>query len=166
MGRNRSPGMSRNEYRKNENSNFTAFELVFGFKARTPGKFPPREELITFDEYMADMVDNLTELQNLAAMSTIQAKLRCKRYYDRKLNLYHFRIGKRVYLINEEKKDKHSYVGPFEVTSLNYDLHNAEIQYGKHLKVVHMDRLKPAHEAMGNIDNEIVKPTEEIINKL
>lgn len=59
---------------------------------------------------------------------------------------------------NRKKHDKNYYEGPYELTKIDYDKHNAELIYEGHVKVTHIDNLKKAIVARqpGNI---IEKPT-------
>lgn len=153
---------------KHASSGYSPFELVRGYKVRIPHHFPPRDELMTYDEYLAELTDKLQELQTLAALNLIQAKYKSKFYYDRKINPVHFREGERVYLVNDSNEHKHkkdSYVGPFEITKIDAERHNAEIQTGNYRKVVHLDKLKRAFEAV-TLENEILKPTQEILDQM
>lgn len=144
---------------RHETTGYTPFELVRGFRARTPSHFPPAHELRVYDEYLEELEKHLRELQTLAGLNSIQAKYRSKSYYDRKVKAVHFREGEKVYLINERKGKKHekdAYVGPYEITRINYKLHNAEICGGEDIKVVSLDKLKRAYETVGS---EIIRPT-------
>ena len=87
-----------------EGSGYTPHEIVFGLTARTPTSFPPREHLLTYNEYMADAAQSLAQLRMLAAMNLTQSKYKSKFYYDQRQNIRHFREGERVYVL---KKPKH-----------------------------------------------------------
>lgn len=69
-----------------ESSRYTPFELVFGKLATTPSDRPlaEHEKLPTYQGYMADLVQRLTEIRKLAHDNLLEAKLRSKYYYDRK----------------------------------------------------------------------------------
>ena len=141
---------------KSEATNYSAFELLFGYKARVPSQFPPRESVRLYDDYLAYATEKLQHLRALAGLTMITRKYRSRDYYNKKLNLIHFLIGEEVYLINNKIQPKHckkKFIGPFEITDIDYERHNAEIQHGNYVKVVHLDLLKKAIDAIkpGNI---------------
>ena len=112
-----------------EGLGYSPHEVVFGDRARTPSSFPPREELLTYSEYLADTTQSLAQLRTLAAMNLAQAKYKSKFYYDQKQNTQHFREGEMVYLMKKPKHQKmdREYVGPCEIIEINYSTHNAKI---------------------------------------
>ena len=67
-----------------EGLGYSPHEVVFGDRARTPSSFPPREELLSYSEYLADTAQSLAQLRTLAAINLAQAKYKSKFYYDQK----------------------------------------------------------------------------------
>ena len=57
-----------------EGFGYSPHEIVFGHRARTPSSFPPRETLLTYNEYLADITYSLAQLRTLAAMNLAQSK--------------------------------------------------------------------------------------------
>ena len=142
-----------------ESTGYTPHELVFGTRALTPSNFPSKDYLLTFDEYLANLAENLAQLQTVAAMNLIQSKYRSKYYYDKKLNTKHFREGESVFLINEKKNKKFDdeYEGRYEIIKIDYNTHNVTIQRNGEIKVVHIDKIKRFSEAVirdqSSVDN-------------
>ena len=141
---------------KSEATNFSAFELLFGHNARVPSQFPPRESVRLYDDYLEYTIEKLQHLRALAGLTTIKRKYKSRDYYNKKINTVNFRIGEEVYLMNnriQPKHDKKKFIGPFEITDIDYERHNEEIQHGNYVKVVHLDLLKKAVDAIkkGNI---------------
>ena len=82
-------------------------------------------------------------------------QLCCHQYYDKKAHPKHFREGERIYVINESKKDgkyQTQYIGPFEINKIDRETHVAEIQYGKHKKIIYLDQCKRPCEAQKGIE--------------
>ena len=91
---------------EHEASDYTPHEIVFSQKPSTPSSFSPKEQVLTYSDFIADLINNLTIMQTLAAMNVVQAKHRSKYYYDRKLNTQHFREGEVVYRLKEPQLNK------------------------------------------------------------
>ena len=113
-----------------EGLGYSSHEEVFGYRARTPSSFPPREKLLTYNEYLAETTYSLAQLRTLAAMNLAQSKYKSKFYYDQNQNVRHFREVEMAYLIKKPKHGKtdQEYIGPCEALEINYDNHNAKIQ--------------------------------------
>lgn len=141
---------------EHEGTGYSPHEIVYGRPARTPSSFPPREHLLNYDEYLADMVTTFCEIRTMAAMNLVQAKQRSKFYYDRKLNTRHFRVGELVYLLRDWKKGKlePEYVGMCEIIGIDYERHRVKIRKGDKEKVVHLDKIKRAIETV-NPQNDL-----------
>ena len=153
---------------RHESTGYPPLQLLLGYKQRIPSSFPPRSELMTYDEYLANTAEELNEMQTLAALNLIQSKHRSKEYYDRKINPVHFRLGERVYLINRAKGnkiEKDSFIGPYEITGIQRDSHNLELKTGEHLKVVHMDQVKRGHEIF-ELGGTISKPNNDSLDEI
>ena len=105
-----------------EGLGYTPHEIVFGLRARTPSSFPPREHLLSYNEYMADAAQSLAQLRTLAAMNLTQSKYKSKFYYDQRQNIQHFHEGEMVYVLKKPKHGKidQEYVGPCEMLYVNY----------------------------------------------
>lgn len=81
---------------------YTPYELVFGSIAREISAEPLREEeqLLTYQNYITNLVTKIHSLQALARENLVNSKLRYKRYYDRKVNEVKFRKGDYVFLLS------------------------------------------------------------------
>ena len=64
--------------------NIPPYELVFGKIARVPSNEPliSDNKLATYDDYLIDLVS----IQRNARKNVVEAKLKSKKYYDRKIN--------------------------------------------------------------------------------
>ena len=143
---------------KHESTSFSPHELVYGYKARMPTSFEPRERIQTYGDYFVDLAENIIEAQTLAGLNLIQSKFKSKFYFDKKRNPAHFSPGVMVYIINHKKLNKHrktSYLGSFEIVEVFPESNNVKLQIGNKIKTVHMDELRRAHQFMGK-DNIVV----------
>ena len=139
---------------EHESTGYTPHELLFGQRARTPSSFPDKNQSVTYNDYVVDMTSKLTQLQTMAAMNLVQSKYRSKYYYDRKLNIKHFREGELVYLLKQPKKGKFAveYEGPYEILEINHQFNNVKIGNNQATKTVHVDKIKRAFSL--EIDDE------------
>lgn len=115
-------------------------QQIYTIRTKLPTK------LSTYDEYMTDLVERLTEIQRLAHENLLKAKLKSKYYYDKKLHPQEFKVGTFVYLCSGPKPGKlfdHN-SGPLRVLQVSKN-HNVKIKYKNSSKIVHSNRLKLAH---------------------
>lgn len=128
-----------------EGTKFTPYELVFGKTARLPSEQPLHEldRLPTYNDYLKNLVENLTETRKLAYKNLMDAKEKSKRYYDIKINPVNFHEGDHVFLLSGPKPNKlgAQYEGPFEILEV-FENGNVKILYKNKPKIVHSNRLK------------------------
>ena len=100
-----------------EATNFTPYELVFGWLARTPSSFPQGEELETYGSYLRDLIVRISEIQKIAARNLVRAKQRPKEFYDRKSQFLKGKVGDQIYAIKEVREGKFDSrrEGPFTI---------------------------------------------------
>lgn len=129
-----------------ESTNFTPYELVFGFEAREPSVVPTSTDH-TYGDYYKNLLLRLKSIQEKAHDNLVNTKKRTKLYYDRKVHPNELKIGNKVYRLKMEGRKKlHPYVeGPFEILDIFEKQNNAIIKYkkGKERKV-HLDELRLA----------------------
>ena len=97
-----------------EGTQYTPYELFFGKLARQPSSEPFQEDQLsrTYSDYLSELYQNQTimqhihSIQNTARQYLIQAKLKSKQYYDRKINQQNFNIGDYVFLQQGQKQGK------------------------------------------------------------
>ena len=133
-----------------ESTGFTPIEMIIGFQPKTPSSFSLPETPETYLDYIKNLSASLIQLQTLAAMNLVQSKYRAKFYYDKKANTKHFKEGEMVFLIKEVKdpnnrKFDDEYIGPCEITQINYEDNTAKIHKGNKSRDVHMDKLRRAN---------------------
>jgi hypothetical protein len=125
---------------------FTPYELVFGFEAREPS-VEPTEKDGSYGEYYKRLMVRLKFIQEKAHDNLVAAKHRSKRYYDRKINPNELKIGNKVFKVkfDSNKKLHPKEEGPFEVLDVDPANKNAWIKYkrGKPKKI-HLDYLRLA----------------------
>lgn len=131
-----------------EGTQFTPYELVFGKVAETPiSDFSLNAETNeTYYLYLTALFDRLKETQRIARENLCQAKIRSKRYYDRKARPFNFNIGDPVYMLREPIRNKlaNQYLGPYIISEI---LGNGNVRLelsGGRTRVVHTDKLKIA----------------------
>ena len=99
------------------------FELVFVRLARTPGSEPIENEDLapTYKGYMETLITRINYLQNIARENLLRAKIRSKKYYDRKVNHLTLKIGDYVCLQKGPKPHKfdNQYAGPYLVLDVS-----------------------------------------------
>ena len=78
---------------------FTPYELVFAYPARTPSSEPVKksELLPTFNGYLEKLINNMREIAAAAKQKIIMSKEKSKVYYDRFINPIEFKIGDKVH---------------------------------------------------------------------
>uniref|UniRef100_A0ABD2W558 Integrase catalytic domain-containing protein n=1 Tax=Trichogramma kaykai TaxID=54128 RepID=A0ABD2W558_9HYME len=152
---------------EHEATGFSPIEILTGFKSRTPTSFPPLKDFYSYDDYITDTITELTHVQTLAAMNIIQAKYRSKFYYDRKLNVKHFRPGEMVFLLKEPQIGKFGirYKGPFEIKEVDHNLKNVILLCNGSEKRVHIDKIERADSInpLHFVENNSGAQLEEII---
>ena len=129
-----------------EATGYSPHELLFGQKARTPSSFKKSSDENTYDTYLEQMVELLTEMRTIAAMTQVQAKYKSKYYYNKKLNPKYFMEGEMVYVLKEPRKNKYvnQYEGVYEIIGINYKTHNVKLKRGDEIRIVHIDKIKKA----------------------
>ena len=79
-----------------ESTNFTPYELVFGFEAREPSVEPTSSDH-TYGDYYKKLLIRLKLIQEKAHDNLVNTKKRTKLYYDRKLRPNELKVGNEVY---------------------------------------------------------------------
>jgi hypothetical protein len=76
----------------------------------------------------------------------VQVKYRYKFYYEKKLNTQHFREGEIVYALKEPRGGKLDmyYVGPYEITSIDYKKKNVVMERDNKTKTLHIEKINKA----------------------
>ena len=129
-----------------EGTKFTPYELVYGRAARLPSQLEPNDSIETYDDYVSELVDKLSELRKLAVSNLVNAKDRYKYYYDKKLKIQDYKVGDFVYLLKMIKKHKFDdeYTGPYKIVEV-LDNNNIRILITQNkTKITHINRTKPA----------------------
>lgn len=130
-----------------EGTKYTPHELIFGRIARIPSSRQPiAEEAGTYQHYLLELFNQIREAQETAKTNLEQAKIRSKRYYDRRLNEINFQVGDYVFLKVEKKTNKFTdeYSGPHKILEiLNHE--NIRIQFKNTTKLVHANKLRLSH---------------------
>lgn len=129
---------------------FTPYELVFGIQPNLPTSITqPTKFKYSYDDYVQELKMKLNTSYELARENLRQSKEINKKYYDKKTHHQQYKIGDLVYLLNEtntlsnSRKLKPSYIGPFEVISIDSPV-NVTIKMKKRYVKVHTNRIKPA----------------------
>lgn len=91
-----------------DGTQYTPYELVFGKLARQPSSEPFQEDQLsrTYSDYLSELMQRIHSIQDTARQNLIQAKLKSKQYYDRKINQQKFNIGDYVFLQQGQKQGK------------------------------------------------------------
>lgn len=129
-----------------EGTKFTPYELVFGKTARLPSELKENDLLETYEDYVSELIDKLTDLRKLAVQNLGNSKQRYKHYYDRKLKPQTYKVGDRIYLLKPNKKHKFDdeYTGPYQIIEI-LNNNNIRIQITRNnTRIVHVNRTKLA----------------------
>lgn len=131
---------------------FTPYELIFGKIAKLPTAITkPPEFHYTYDDYVSELRHKLQISNKVARENILKSKDHSKEIYDRKLNITKFKVGEKVFLLNESKQPGRSkkltnkYTGPYIIIEENSPV-NYTIKVNKKLIKVHANRLKLFHE--------------------
>lgn len=131
----------------NQSTQYTPFELLYGFKCEIPHSVrKPPEPLYNYDNYACELRYRLQKAHEIARINQLSAKERSKKYVDKRMNSEAFDVGDEVFLKSEKQKGEGRklqalYDGPFEVVGIVSDV-NTEINIGRKTVVVHNNRLK------------------------
>jgi len=131
-----------------EATKHTPYELIFGKIARIPSNEPlaSGDKLATYNEYLVNLVSQLHAIQKNARENVVEAKIKSKRHYDKKINPQTFKLGDQVFLLKGPKPGKFGdqYTGPHEVLEI-LNRNNVRIKIKKNSRVVHPNRLRISH---------------------
>lgn len=126
---------------------FSPFELVFGNKARIPSHLTQDPIFkYTYDDYIDELTLKFQKSHQLAKENLIKSKLYNKTIYDKKSTQADFKVGDKVYLLNElskpgqSKKLNPAYTGPYDIIEINSDVNCRLLIKNKKVKV-HFNRL-------------------------
>jgi hypothetical protein len=127
---------------------YTPFELVYGFKSSMPSALQENPSVqYNYDDFLAELKNRLQTAHSIARENLIGHKEKSKEYYDRNTREATFMLGDIVLLYDEtvrrrrSKKLSSQWLGPYEVIGL--DRVNATIKKGRRTQKVHLNRLKP-----------------------
>lgn len=127
-------------------THFTPYELLFGKKALLPQTVtqPPRFSY-SYEDYYKQLQLKLNKSFEIAKQNIDNSKLNSKKYYDKKINNYNFKVGDLVYVLDKSstvglsKKLSPSFRGPYEVIKVNSNesvvvkIKNKSVTYHKNL---------------------------------
>lgn len=125
-------------------TNFSPFELIFGFKANLPSSISsPPQPVYNYEDYLSELRNRLQICHQMAKESINLKKERSKSYYDKSSNPSYFQVGTNVLYRNHVKKNKLSPIwnGPYEVIKINNE-YNTTILINNKPKTVHNNHLK------------------------
>jgi len=128
-----------------EGIEFTPHELVFGRTARVPvsSQLADDNDEDSYPEYATALFKRIFDAQASAPENLKQAKIRSKRYYDRRTNPQAFKHNY-VYLLKEPSKSKcdEQYIGSFQILE-TLDNNNVRLEISdKRTKLVHGDKIR------------------------
>ncbi|KAK9302022.1 hypothetical protein QLX08_005859 [Tetragonisca angustula] len=86
-------------------TNFTAYELLFGFKAYLPSSITQEPKFhYTYDDYINSLKYRLNTSFKIAREHIINAKAKSKEHYDKRINSKEFKVNDSVYIYNKQGK--------------------------------------------------------------
>lgn len=129
-------------------SNFTPYELVFGFQPNLPSSIKRKPQpLYNYDDYSKELKNKLQESWNLANDNIKQSKITSKTQYDRSAMQRTFKITDKVLYRNQTREGKLDQLwdGPYPIEKIDSDV-NTTIKIKNKLKTVHNNDLKLYNE--------------------
>lgn len=151
-----------------EGTGYTPHELVFAKTARTPSALTLPEDISneSYSNYLEELYNRIKTSQENARNNLINAKVKSKNYYDRKVNSYSFKPGDQVFLLKEPThKLGDQYKGPYRILEI-LDNNNVKLRITNSLnRTVHIDKLKicPTNENRGVATQQ---PSEDIAGNI
>lgn len=131
-----------------EATKFTPYEIIFGRVARTPSTFPDERKLETYGSYLRELITRLHEIRNQVAKNQIGAKMKSKKYYDRKAKPLNAQVGDFVRVkkeIRHGKLDKYYRDDVYKVIGFS-DGNNVRLEANDGTNFSkHADKLKLTH---------------------
>ena len=128
-------------------TNFTPFELVYGFRSEVPSALRERPSVsYCYDDYLMELKGRLQSAHEVARQRLITAKERSKEHYDRGAEACDFQVGQKILLRDEtvrrgrSRKLSPQYVGPYEVVAVEGV--NVTIKKGRRTQKVHVNRVR------------------------
>lgn len=129
---------------------FTPFELIFGFKANLPSSITKEPEFkYYYDTYLDELILKLRKSRDIARNKLIHSKEYNKVIYDKKCKDIKFKVRDLVYVSNEAIKVGRSrklspyWIGPYKIIKVNSKT-NVTIKNKNKILKVHTNRLKHA----------------------
>jgi len=147
-----------------EGTQYTPHELVFGKVARTPTHEVLPEDISneSYTDYLTKLYNQIRDTQEAARGNLERAKLRAKRYYDKKVNPRSFKVGDEAYLLKEPThKLGDQYTGPYRIIEVLRN-NNVRIKISNRLaRTVHTDKLKPCPTRDQPFEDPLPRPSED-----
>jgi len=86
-----------------EATKHTPYELVFGKIVKIPSNklLPPKDKLSNYNDYLINLVTQLHAIQTNARENIVEAKIKSKKRYDKKINSQTCKPGDYVFLLKE-----------------------------------------------------------------
>lgn len=125
-------------------SKITPNDCLFGFTAQIPTNIKKQPTPVyNTEDYFYELSNKLRTARQIARENLSKSKEKSKHYYDNYTNPLSLKIGDKVLIKNEAKKNSldETYKGPYEVIEINNDL-NTTIQIKNKNVKVHNNRLK------------------------
>lgn len=131
-----------------EGTRYTPHELVFGRIAANPNVETPPDDVTceTYNQYLRNLYERITNVQELARENLIGAKEKSKERYDKRMRPQIIEVDDKVYTLKEPRKNKlaDQYVGPFEVVAIRENNNIIVKLRDNRMKTIHMDKVKKA----------------------
>ncbi|OMH83419.1 Retrovirus-related Pol polyprotein from transposon, partial [Zancudomyces culisetae] len=142
---------------KNRNTNYSPAELLFGVELDMPNTWKPNGEVYDYEEAVLERIklinDEIPELRNLGIQNSTKAKNLEKKFYDKTVRKFSFKIGNFVWLRISAIVNKFDAVweGPYRITEVSNNGTYYITDKEGYTDIVHGDRLKLYHGATNMI---------------
>lgn len=128
-------------------TNFTPFELLYGYKPTIPNSLYETSDNNTYDEYIRALRYRMRFSREKAIQNIINSKEKSKEYYDVSTRDVSYKSGDMVYLKHHHRLRKALspiWKGPYKIVKV-HNKHNITLQVGRKHTKYHVNEIKPAH---------------------
>jgi hypothetical protein len=126
---------------------FTPFELLYGYKPVIPSSLYESNDSNTYHEYIRALQYRMKFSREKAVENIIKSKESSKQYYDESTRKHSYKTGDMVYLKHHHRLRKALspiWKGPYKIVKVN-GKHNVTLSVNRKYIKYHTNEIKPSH---------------------